>query len=254
MCTARCAVAVAFEEIPNVNILPSEKIASLKRLAAGSALTAATLATIQQGLYLCTNCYRCTTVCPVGINLQDLWFNVREALLAKSVPEYLLLSPFSLHRGLMQQRLSHGHYQAPLERARAAIAATCDLAMVENRALPLAPGDQQMLTALGFSLSSSSFSNCYRCMTCSSVCPVVRSYPQPAERLGLLPHQIMHATGLQLWDLILSSRMLWDCLSCYQCQEHCPMGVQTADLICEFRNLAIARALAQPSRPAGGKA
>jgi heterodisulfide reductase subunit C/nitrate reductase gamma subunit len=250
MCTARCAVAVAFEEIPNVNVLPSEKIASLERLAAGKDLTPSAAAKIQQGLYLCTNCYRCTTVCPVGINLQDLWFDVREGLLGKSLAEPLMLSPFSLHRGLMQGAIAPGHYQAPLDGTRQAIAATCNMETVRDRALPIEPGRNGVYEAFGLSLSASSFANCFRCMNCTNVCPVVRSYASPAERLGLLPHQIMHATSLKLWDLIVSSRMLWDCLSCYQCQEHCPMNVRTADIIYELRNLAIARTMTQSSLPA----
>jgi heterodisulfide reductase subunit C/nitrate reductase gamma subunit len=248
MCTARCAVAFAFEEIPNVNILPSEKIASLKRLASGKDLNDTTLGTIQQGLFLCTNCYRCTSVCPVGINLQELWFNVREGLLAKNLPEFLMLSPFSLYRGLMQQNHNHVDYQEPLDRTRQAVAEACDMETVENRALPLEPGHNGLAGAVSTPPQSGTSYTCYRCMTCSSVCPVVRSYPNPMERLGLLPHQIMHATGLKLWDLIFSSRMLWDCLSCYQCQEHCPMSVRTADIILELKNLAIARAMEQSLR------
>ncbi|MDF1594453.1 MAG: (Fe-S)-binding protein, partial [Desulfobacterales bacterium] len=72
-CTLRCSVGVVFEEIPNVNILPSEKIASLKRLASGQNISQQDIRTIQEGLYLCTNCLRCTGVCPAGINLQELW-------------------------------------------------------------------------------------------------------------------------------------------------------------------------------------
>ena len=98
-CTRRCSVAVAFREIPNVNILPSEKIASLKALAAGKNLSSRELRTIQQGLFLCTNCNRCTMVCPVGINLRDLWFSVREALLQKVFARVALaLTRFPLPR------------------------------------------------------------------------------------------------------------------------------------------------------------
>jgi len=71
---------------------------------------------------------------------------------------------------------------------------------------------------------------------------VVRNYSHPTEALGLLPHQLMHAAGMGLWDLVFSSRMLWDCLGCYQCQEHCPQGVCVADIIYEFKNIAITRA------------
>ena len=71
---------------------------------------------------------------------------------------------------------------------------------------------------------------------------MVRNYPKPIDVVGLLPHQIMHAAGMGLWDLIFSSRMLWDCLGCYQCQEYCPQGVCVADVFYELKNMAIARA------------
>jgi heterodisulfide reductase subunit C len=33
--------------------------------------------------------------------------------------------------------------------------------------------------------------------------------------------------------------MLWDCVTCYQCQEHCPQGVKVTDVLYELKNLAI---------------
>lgn len=252
-CTQHCSVAVAFAEIPNVNILPSEKIASIKQLAAGKRLSASQLSTIQQGMHLCTNCYRCTAVCPVGINLQELWLSVREALLQKSLPEFLLLSPLALYRGLMQESLPPDRYRAPLDRAREAISAACNAEALQNPRLVLEPGSGKMPGGLSASLASNSFSSCYRCMTCTSACPVVRSYADPVQVLGLLPHQIMHAAGLRLWDLILGARMLWDCLGCYQCQEHCPMSVRTADIIYELKNLAIQSTIDRWSRKSGEK-
>ena len=59
------------------------------------------LRAIQEGIYLCTNCDRCTVVCPVGINLRELWFNVSEELIQKGDPVPLMLSPFSFYRGLI---------------------------------------------------------------------------------------------------------------------------------------------------------
>lgn len=254
LCTEHCAVAVAFGEIPNVNILPSEKIASLKRVAAGLELTSSVLATIQQGMFLCTNCYRCTGACPVGINLQSLWFNVRERLLENRLPEFLLLSPFSLYRGLMQPILDPSRYKQPLERTRKAIADACGLAAATDRTLPLQPGKRGNPEAAGFQLATSTFRHCYSCMTCSNACPVVQNYSNPVDTLGLLPHQIMHAVGMRLWDPVLSCRMLWDCLGCYQCQEHCPMEVRPAEIIYELKNLAIEIAMSQLRQAAGGKA
>ncbi|MBE9523358.1 MAG: respiratory nitrate reductase subunit gamma, partial [Proteobacteria bacterium] len=79
-CTSRCSVGIIFEQIPNTNILPSEKIQSLKRVITGKEKNEHHLRIIFDGTYLCTNCHRCTDVCPAGINLEELWFTMRESL------------------------------------------------------------------------------------------------------------------------------------------------------------------------------
>jgi heterodisulfide reductase subunit C len=238
-CSFRCSVAVAFDEIPNINILPSEKIASIKALASGKKLSPQALRSIQEGVYLCTNCYRCTVVCPVGINLQDLWFNVRETLLQKGYPELFALSPLSFYRGLMREETVREDYEKPLIRAREAIASQCDLMKRKEKVLPLTPSDRPFQSGLNLSAQAKTFSVCFGCQTCTTVCPVVSNYDNPQEVLGLLPHQIMHAAGLGLRDLAFGSNMLWDCLTCYQCQEQCPQGVSVTDVLYELKNLAI---------------
>ena len=238
-CSLRCSVAVAFDEIPNVNILPSEKIASIKALVSGKKLSPRVLRDIQEGVTLCTNCYRCTVVCPVGINLQDLWFNVRETLLQKGYPEYFVLSPLSFYRGLMREETVRKDYEKPLIRAREAIVAQCDLMTKKEKVLSLIPADKSFQNGLNLSAQAKTFSVCFGCQTCTTVCPVVGNYDNPQEVLGLLPHQIMHAAGLGLRDLAFGSSMLWDCLTCYQCQEQCPQGVAVTDVLYELKNLAI---------------
>jgi len=238
-CTVRCSVGVAYEEIPNANILPSEKIASVKALASGKELTERELRIIQEGIYLCTNCYRCTLVCPVGINLQDLWFSAREALLQRGYPEFLVLSPLSFYRGLMREDLLQRDYGEPLMRAREAILAECDLMKMRDKAVPLTPADRGFQSGLSLSAQASTFSVCFGCETCTTVCPVVGNYDNPKEALGLLPHHIMHACGLGVRDLAFGSNMLWDCITCYQCQEQCPQGVGVTDVLYELKNLAI---------------
>jgi heterodisulfide reductase subunit C len=51
----------------------------------------------------------------------------------------------------------------------------------------------------------------------------------------------MNLLRLQLRELALGSRMVWDCVTCYQCQEHCPQGVEVADILYELRNEAVRR-------------
>ncbi len=239
-CSLQCSVGVSFEEIPNVNILPSEKLASVKALAAGKKLSEQELRDIQEGLYLCTNCYNCTVACPVGINLQDLWFNVREALLQRGYPELLVLSPLSVYRGLKSDEMAQGQYEKPLQLAREAIAEECKSIGGQDKAFDLAQMDKGFKKSLGISAQgSSTFSYCFTCTTCSSACPVVRNFDNPREALGLLPHQIIHAAALGLPDMIYTSNMLWTCLGCYECQEHCPQGVRVTDVLYEIKNLAI---------------
>jgi len=97
-CTARCSVGIIVEERGNVNILPSEKIQSIKGMVASKKQTDETKRRlILEGTYLCTNCHRCTDVCPSGINLEDLWVTVREDMLKEDFPEFSLLSPLSFY-------------------------------------------------------------------------------------------------------------------------------------------------------------
>jgi heterodisulfide reductase subunit C/nitrate reductase gamma subunit len=212
-CSLRCSVAVVLEEIPNVNILPSEKMVSLRALASGKELSAKELRIIQEGAYLCTNCKRCTVVCPVGINLQDLWVNLREYLVQQGYPE-------------------------PVVWAREAIGAEFNPVDMQDKVLSLIPADTGLQSGATLSAEVNTFSVCFGCKNCTTVCPVVGNYDNPQEVLGLLPHQIMHSVGLGLTDLALGSRMLWDCVTCYQCQEHCPQGVCVTDLFYELKNLA----------------
>jgi len=243
-CSVQCRVGVVFETLRNVNILPSEKIPSIKALVAGRKLRAEEIRSIQEGLHLCTNCHRCTVVCPAGINLQELWITVRKTLLEKGQPEFFVLSPLSLYRGLMQDSFDQDkdHYPDPIELALKNIYPNGIPLNMMDRDIPLMPNDNGLSARVYKSAQASTFSHCFRCVTCTNACPVVRNYSKPSEAVGLLPHQIMHAAGMGLWDLVFSSRMLWDCLGCYQCQEHCPQGVCVADIIYELKNIAVTRA------------
>ena len=241
-CSVQCRVGVVFEALHNVNILPSEKIPSVKALVAGKKLSREEIRDIQEGLHLCTNCFRCTVVCPAGINLQELWFNVRETLLQKGEPEFLVLSPLSLYRGLMEKSLEQNYYPDPINLALETIYPAGIPLEMQDRTIPLVPSDNGWSSTLHTSVQANTFSHCFRCVTCTNACPVVRNYSNPIEYVGLLPHQIMHAAGMGLWDLIFSSKMLWDCLGCYQCQEHCPQSVRVADVLYELKNMAIAKA------------
>ncbi len=239
-CSYRCSVAVAFDSIGNDHILPSERLQFLKSYITRKNLGARGLAAIQQGIYLCTNCDRCTVVCPSGINLRDLWFNVREELIQRGHGLPLMMTPFSVYRGLKRLTIDSEIYDRPLDNAQKSLTDPFEQ-LKKTEAVILFPFENKEFIKSG-ALSGGSFSYCFTCENCSTVCPVVGNYENPQKHLDLLPHQIIRSVGFGLKDLAMGSRMLWYCLTCYQCQEHCPQGVKVTDIFFELKNLAVKEA------------
>ncbi len=234
-CSLRCSAAPAFDVRGNDYILPSEKMTFLKTLAAGKKLSERKLSAIQEGVYLCTNCDRCTVVCPAGINLKELWFTVREDLVQRGCPEPLVLSPFSFFRGLNRENIPAEDYARPLAGANRAVAGKFEQVM--DPSTPISFKDREIVE-LNQLPSTGTFSYCFGCQTCTTVCPVVAEYENPLQTLGLLPHQIMNCLGLGLVEMASGPRMLWDCVTCYQCQENCPQNVQITDIFLQLKNIA----------------
>ena len=238
-CSLRCSAASAFDALGNEYILPSEKMTFLKTLVTGKKLMVRELIAIQEGVYLCTNCDRCTVVCPAGINLKELWFNVREDLVQRGCPEPLVLSPFSFFRGLNRENISTEDYARPLADANRAVAGKFEQVM--DPGTPISFKDREIVE-LNQLPGTGTFSYCFGCQTCTTVCPVVAEYENPLQTLGLLPHQIMNCLGLGLVEMASGPRMLWDCVTCYQCQEHCPQNVEVTDIFFQLKNLAVKNA------------
>jgi heterodisulfide reductase subunit C len=239
-CSLHCSAGMIYESIGNEFILPSEKMSYLKNLVSGKKLDEKKRQAIGEGIYLCTNCDRCTVRCPSGIQLKELWFNAREELLADGPPLPPVLSPFSFARGVVvRERLKTDEYLEPIEKAGASVAgrstALIDrdipitLNVTTNRPHPRQPGDN-------------TFSHCFSCQSCTTVCPVVGNYEQPEQVLDLLPHQIMCSLGLGLTEMAGGAKMIWDCLTCYQCQENCPQQVEVCDLLFLLKNMAVQQA------------
>ncbi len=243
-CSLNCSAGMMFEAIGNEYILPSEKIACLRKMVAGKQLNPGQRRAIQEGIYLCTNCDRCTVRCPSGIRLKELWFAVREELLASGPPLPSVLTPLSFARGLvLRPELKAPVYDAPLVRARQAVGDQSENLPGAGAAIPLnapppASGAQM--------LKDHTFSHCFSCQSCTSVCPVVGNYEQPEESLDLLPHQIMCCLGLGLTAMAGRAGMIWDCLTCYQCQENCPQQVAVCDLLYDLKNYAVTQS--EPAR------
>jgi heterodisulfide reductase subunit C/nitrate reductase gamma subunit len=211
-CSLHCSVEPIYREIPNKNILPSEKLGALAFFTRKREKTLPMLPVLEEGASICTKCYRCTQVCPVGIQLQDLWFRLGEDLIQSGCP--------TLFSKIREAAVAEFEW---------------------DRGKPIPPMTlerKQFRRDLGLSFQGNTFNHCFTCVTCSNACPVVVSYQFPREKLGLLPHQIMYSLKFGIRDNTLGAGMIWDCLGCYNCQESCPQGIRVTDILFELKSIA----------------
>jgi len=225
LCSENCSVGLCAEQFHNRLILPSEKLAIL-----GKTRSEAESRPLLEGLTVCTDCLRCTGICPVGIDLQDLWDAVREDLLAEGRIDAYALSPLGLHRSETFPA-AFTDTQPQLEGYRQQSFAAAGSKTVHDTG--------EFGGLLRFTADNGAFNLCFECKTCTNSCPIIGL--KNLDELGLAPHQIIHATALGLDELVASARMLWACLGCYRCQEACPQGVRVTEVLYLHKNKAIAR-------------
>ncbi len=227
-CSVECSAVMYFESFKNDLILPSEKIQSLKSLAAGKELDGDAIKKLQKGLYVCTSCDRCSTICPSGINLREIFVSARYTLLNKGLPETSLLSHFSFPMALAQNYT--GNHINALKRVE-------ELFRSKFKKLT------DMLVPLSLSkakgIINHTYKSCFSCQRCTNICPVVRSYEDPGKELDMLPHQIIYSLGIGNTEIALGSQMIWSCSTCYLCQEHCPNQVELCDIFYSLKNMAV---------------
>jgi heterodisulfide reductase subunit C len=80
-------------------------------------------------------------------------------------------------------------------------------------------------------LGGSDLSACVQCQKCTSGCPV-------AARADLRAHELVRMVQLGQRDLVLGSRMIWECTSCQTCRTRCPQSVDIASLNDALRRLS----------------
>jgi heterodisulfide reductase subunit C/nitrate reductase gamma subunit len=211
LCDSSCSVGPLARHLGNPALLPSHKIVATgaharRRLLSHGIGPDALL--VSEGAFQCTDCGRCTTRCPVGLDLADLWEAGRGDLAIAGLP-------------------------APSQwvQARSAFAWAESL---DSRSTPDAP-------SAPLASDRRTFSHCVQCQTCTNVCPVVAHSIDTEHGVDLTPQKVMNLLRLGMLDLTLGSRMVWDCATCYQCQENCPEGVRVTDVMCELRGLAYHR-------------
>lgn len=74
-------------------------------------------------------------------------------------------------------------------------------------------------------------SACFACSTCTAACPI-------ANMWEIKPHQLIRMILLGLRKKVLSSKEIWLCLTCFECQERCPQVVRVTDILFDCKNLA----------------
>lgn len=209
-CTLHCSVAPVYNIFPNAYIFPSEKLLAIRERTSGTSSNPETQQKFALGSFLCTNCNRCSELCPVGINLQSLWIETKKELAQEKFGD-----PDVQLRNIKEKKWSQPSKE--------------NIKLVSSK-------QKKTLGILESSLKANSFSLCYACMTCTNSCPIV-GMTKNDDSIGMAPHQIMHSLSLGLIDRAMDSRMIWDCLTCYKCQENCPQGVQITDIFYEIKNM-----------------
>jgi len=213
VCTQHCSVAPVFQMLGNAYILPSEKLAGVKKMSAYRGTSAEELKAIAEGSYICTECYRCTELCPSGIRLHELWNKSRDLLAQKGypdIPQYIRSRPADEWSRLFANDADVCQHGAPLHSLRQTISAP------------------------------ETYVACVQCSICSNVCPVVAADDTIAPP-DTTPQQVMNLLRLDLMPLALGSGMVWDCTTCYLCQEHCPQSIPITDILYELRNIVARR-------------
>lgn len=80
-------------------------------------------------------------------------------------------------------------------------------------------------------LAQTSLVDCYQCGKCTAGCPV-------AERMDVMPNQIMRLVQLGQTDRAKLSKAIWTCVSCQTCSTRCPKNVDIAGVMDALRQLA----------------
>lgn len=73
---------------------------------------------------------------------------------------------------------------------------------------------------------------CFQCGTCTASCPSGRNTAYRTRKL-------MRMAQLGLKDAIIESEDLWQCTTCYTCEERCPRGVPIVNIVVALRNIAV---------------
>ncbi|MCP5076130.1 MAG: hypothetical protein GY947_22900, partial [Rhodobacteraceae bacterium] len=87
--------------------------------------------------------------------------------------------------------------------------------------------NQMTLSDLVRDVTGSNVYRCYQCVKCTSGCPL-------SDQFDLTPNQIMRAVQLSE-DMVLESKAIWLCASCYTCATRCPQAIDVTGVMDTLR-------------------
>ena len=239
VCSQHCSAMVAARALNNPLILPGEKMQFIKGLSPSGQLAPEDRKQLAEGIFVCTSCERCFELCPSGIDMATLWMDMRTAILQTGDTPLSLLSPLASVPALNKDPERKRSIDEGGTRGLARVRDNFDDLMDPEAPLLLQEHEDPDAASLS---RNKTFSYCFVCQNCTTICPVVAAYEHPQKELGMLPHQIMCSLGLGLTDMCSKSAMIWKCTTCYQCQEHCPQDVRIVDLFYRLKHAAVKNA------------
>ncbi|MGZ7119584.1 MAG: CoB--CoM heterodisulfide reductase subunit C, partial [Methanobacterium sp.] len=71
---------------------------------------------------------------------------------------------------------------------------------------------------------------CYQCGTCTGSCPSGKRTPYRIRNF-------MRRALMGLKEDVMEDETIWECVTCYACQERCPRGVAIVDVVKVIRNM-----------------
>ena len=81
--------------------------------------------------------------------------------------------------------------------------------------------------------------DCYQCGKCSAGCPM-------AEKMDVLPNQLLRLVQLGKIDKAAASEAIWLCVSCLTCSTRCPKSVDCAGVMDALRQIALEKERRRP--------
>jgi heterodisulfide reductase subunit C len=106
------------------------------------------------------------------------------------------------------------------------------MVMASKTMIPIHFGyDNSSFKALIEELSSEKLDLCFQCGACSSGCPL-------ALEMDFLPSKIIRMSQLGLAE-VLETKTIWVCSTCFNCEVHCPRGIDIANIMEALRQIVL---------------